>query len=59
MRVQLAWAASRKKCRYLRALFTRLTVRCGLRKAAVVTAILTIVSSLLTRRVLYANLGAG
>ena len=58
--VQVAWAASRKKRSYFRALFTRLTARRGPRKAivAVAAAILTTVYWMLRRGVLYADLGA-
>jgi hypothetical protein len=58
--VQVAWAASRKKRSYFRALFTRITARRGPRKAivAVAAAILTTVYWLLRRGVLYADLGA-
>jgi hypothetical protein len=60
LRVQVAWAASRKKRSYFRALFTRLTARRGPRKAivAVAAAILTTVYRMLRRGDLYADLGA-
>jgi transposase len=58
--VQVAWAASRKKRSYFRALFTRLTARRGSRKAIVAgaAATLTTVYWLLKRGVLYTDLGA-
>lgn len=58
--VQVAWAASRKRQSYFRALFTRLTARRGPRKAivAVAAAVLTAVYWMLTRAVAFNDLGA-
>jgi transposase len=58
--VQVAWAASRKRQSYFRALFTRLTARRGPRKAivAVAAAVLTAVYWMLTRAVAFKDLGA-
>src|SRR5215210_3499123 len=58
--VQTAWCAARAKGTYLRALFGRLRVRRGPRKAivAVAAAILTAAYWMLRRGVTYADLGA-
>lgn len=57
--VQAAWAASRKKNCYLRALYLRLRARRGAKKAtvAVAASMLTSIYFILSRQVPYADLG--
>ena len=57
--VQCAWAAARKKARYLQAQFHRLRARSGAKKAigALAASILTIIYRMLTDGTLYHDLG--